>query len=106
MKEFKELFIWLVAIAFVITFVPTLQGADQTHKGEQGVHGTEAGTININTASVEELTHLKGVGEKYAEAIVHYRKEHGPFKAAEEIINVPGIGQKTFEANKGRITVQ
>lgn len=106
MKEFKELFIWFVAIALVIVFVPTLQATDPTHKADQGVHGTEAGTININTASVEELTQLKGVGEKYAEAIVHYRKEHGPFKHAEDIISVPGIGQKTFEANKDKITVQ
>ena len=67
----------------------------------------EAGpTININTASVEELTQLDRVGQKYAERIVAYRTENGPFKAPEEIMLVAGIGEKTFEANKDRIVVK
>ena len=63
-------------------------------------------TININTAGVEELTQLTGVGQKYAERIVNYRTENGPFKAPEDIMLVAGIGRKTFEANKDRIVVE
>jgi competence protein ComEA len=105
MKAFKSFFAWFVALALIFAFVPTLWGMEETHE-EQGVYGAEAEMININTASVEELTNLKGVGEKYAEAIVQYRDAHGPFEDPQDIINVPGIGQKTFEANKDKITVQ
>lgn len=67
----------------------------------------EAGNkININTASVEELVQLDKVGPKYAERIVVYRTENGPFKVPEEIMLVSGIGEKTFEANKDRIVVK
>jgi len=61
--------------------------------------------ININTASVEQLSELDRVGAKYAQRIVEYREKYGPFKAPEEIMNVKGIGQKTWEANKDRIVV-
>jgi competence protein ComEA len=63
-------------------------------------------TVNINTASVEELAQLVGVGQKYAERIVTYRSENGPFKTPEDIMLVAGIGVKTFEANKERIVVE
>jgi len=65
-----------------------------------------ADKININTAGVEELTLLDRVGEKYAERIVAYRTEHGPFDTPEDIMLVAGIGEKTFEANKERIVVK
>ena len=63
-------------------------------------------TININTANIEELTQLTRVGSKYAERIVAYRDENGPFKTPEEIMLVAGIGEKTFEANKDKIVVE
>ena len=72
-----------------------------------GIVAAEAETrININTANIEELTQLNRVGQKYAERIVAYRDENGPFKVPEEIMLVAGIGEKTFEANKDRIVVE
>jgi competence protein ComEA len=65
----------------------------------------ESGKININTATVNELVELKRIGPKYAEKIVEYRESYGPFKKAEDIMQVPGIGQKTWEMNKDRIVV-
>lgn len=62
-------------------------------------------TVNINTATVEELCRLKRVGPKYAEAIIEYRKAHGDFKSPEDVMNVKGIGQKTFQENKDIIVV-
>jgi len=62
--------------------------------------------VNINKATVEELVQLKGVGQKYAEAIVQYRIENGPFQTPEEIQQVPGIGARTFEVNVDRISVE
>jgi competence protein ComEA len=65
----------------------------------------ESDKININTATVNELVELKRVGPNYAEKIVKYREDNGPFKKAEDIMQVPGIGQKTWEMNKDRIVV-
>ena len=61
--------------------------------------------ININTATVEELTALSGVGEKKAQAIVDYRNENGYFTSVEELTNVSGIGEKTLANNIDIITV-
>lgn len=63
------------------------------------------GLININTATAEELTALDGIGQKRAEAIVAYRSENGAFAAVEDIKNVSGIGDATFEKIKDSITV-
>jgi competence protein ComEA len=61
--------------------------------------------ININTASVTELMQLPKVGQKTAERIVGFRKQHGAFKRVEEIMNVKGIGEKTFEKLKPFLTL-
>jgi len=61
--------------------------------------------ININTASLEELEKLPGIGPSKAQAIIDYRTNNGPFKSIEEIKNVKGIGEKTFEKLKDLITV-
>ena len=62
--------------------------------------------ININKASVEELASLKKIGPKIAERIVQYREENGDFKKIEDITNVKGIGEKTFEMIKDLISVE
>ena len=61
--------------------------------------------VNINTASVEQLMELDRVGAKYAQRIVEYRETVGPFEKPEDIMNVKGIGQRTWEANKDKIVV-
>ncbi len=66
----------------------------------------ETPKININTASAEELVQLKGIGQKKAEVIIEFRKNNGPFQRLEDLLKVPGIGPKTFEANKDRITLE
>ncbi len=63
------------------------------------------GLININTASAAQLMELKGIGEVKAAAIIRYREENGGFKSIDEILNVKGIGEKTFEKICGQITV-
>jgi competence protein ComEA len=74
--------------------------------GVINVSAADAGKVNINTASAEELTQLKGVGPSHAARIVEFREKNGPFKNPEGLIQVPGIGQKTFENNKDLILVK
>ena len=62
--------------------------------------------ININKASVQELTQLKGIGQKGAQRIVEYRDANGPFTAPEDLMKVKGVGEKLFEHNKKYITVE
>ena len=66
----------------------------------------EAEKININKASAVELTQLNRIGPKLSERIVEYREKHGPFERPEDIMQVKGIGPKTFELNKDRITTE
>ncbi|MGQ9902903.1 MAG: ComEA family DNA-binding protein [Anaerolineae bacterium] len=61
--------------------------------------------ININTAGPRLLESLPRIGPATAQRIIDYRQTHGPFKAIEDIQNVPGIGEATFNAIKDRITV-
>ena len=61
--------------------------------------------VNINTASKRELESLPNIGSVKAKAIEDYRREHGNFKKAEDIIKVKGIGSATYEKLKNHITV-
>lgn len=64
-----------------------------------------SGKLNINTASKDELMTLDGIGEKYAERIIEARERLGGFTSVEQITDVKGIGQKRFERIKDEITV-
>ncbi|NGM81881.1 helix-hairpin-helix domain-containing protein [Paenibacillus sp. 7124] len=58
------------------------------------------GKVNVNTAGLTELTSLPGIGEKKAQAILDYRKQHGPFRSPTDLQNVKGIGPKMLEKLK------
>ena len=64
-----------------------------------------SGLININTATASQLTALNGIGETKAAAIVEYREQYGDFGSVDELLNVPGIGEKTLANIRGQITV-
>jgi competence protein ComEA len=61
--------------------------------------------VNINSATLDELLTLPGIGEDKANRIIRYREENGPFSSIEEITKVSGIGATTFEKLKNLITV-
>src|SRR5689334_14351643 len=61
--------------------------------------------VNINTATAAQLEALPGVGAKTAARIIDYREKKGPFKKAEELMNVQGIGEKSFVKLRPQVTV-
>lgn len=61
--------------------------------------------LDINTATADEFDKLKGIGPVKAKAIVDYRVKNGPFRSIEDIKNVPGIGESTFDVIKREISV-
>lgn len=65
-----------------------------------------AGPVDVNTADAETIsTELKGIGLSKARAIVEYRKKHGPFRSADDLSLVKGIGERTVELNRSDIKV-
>ena len=68
--------------------------------------GTKQGKINLNKADENELQNLPGIGPSKAAAIMEYRVTNGPFKSVEDLKNISGIGDKTFDKLKDLITVQ
>ena len=61
--------------------------------------------INLNTATIEQLETLPGIGRKVAERIIEYRTKSGSFKRIEELMNVKGIGEKSFLKLKPLVVV-
>ena len=65
-----------------------------------------AGPVNVNTADAETISaELKGVGLSKAKAIVEYREKHGPFRSADDLSLVKGIGERTVDINRADIQV-
>ena len=61
--------------------------------------------VNLNTASASDLEGLPGIGAKTAARIVEYRQKNGPFKKIEELMNVRGVGEKSFLKLKPQLTI-
>lgn len=70
-----------------------------------GVGFAGDGQVNLNTGTAEELQQLPGIGKGLAKRIVDFRTTNGPFKSAEDLMQVRGIGKKTFAKMKERITI-
>ena len=104
MGHSKKIFGLCIVLAVALILSGPLLAQDVAKKVE--APSTDAiGKININTASVEELTQLKRIGTKYAERIVEFREKE-PFKNPEDITKVRGIGMRTYELNKDIIVVE
>jgi competence protein ComEA len=67
--------------------------------------GSSTAVVNINTATQAQLESLPGLGAKAAERILEYRQKNGQFKRVEDLMNVKGIGEKSFLKLKPRLTV-
>ncbi|MGE0450173.1 MAG: ComEA family DNA-binding protein [Vicinamibacterales bacterium] len=85
----------------LLTIVPVLllagAAAAQTAPPRTDTASAKAGTVvNLNTATAADLEKLPGIGAKTAQRILEYRQKNGPFKKIEELMNVQGIGEKSF----------
>lgn len=65
-----------------------------------------AGKVNLNTASAEQLEAVPGIGAKLAARIVEHRQKSGGFKTVQELMNVQGVGEKSFTKLQGFLTVE
>ncbi len=107
----KKILLYIFAIALIVIICFKIDYDRKPHfkviRGEYDEIAVPAITdsrININTATLEELDKLEGIGPVIAERIILYR-EKNPFSSIEQIMNVKGIGKKKYDAIKDSITV-
>jgi len=90
---------WItLVLALALTLLPCFLLAQNTSSSPKT-------KININTATVEELQALPGVGPTIAQRIVEYRQAYGPFQKVEDLLNIKGIGEKKLEKIKPLVEV-
>ncbi|MCX6539401.1 MAG: helix-hairpin-helix domain-containing protein [Acidobacteria bacterium] len=100
-NPFNRLCVLLLALSVVVpTWTATTDARDAQDAKPSGV-----ALINLNTATVEQLDRLPGVGPKTAALIIEYRQKNGGFKKVEDLMNVRGIGEKSFLKLRPHITV-
>jgi competence protein ComEA len=91
------------AVALVFASSPLL--AQRATKPPVAATTVSMEVVNLNSATVAQIASLPGIGPKTADLVVQYRQKNGPFKKIEEIMNVRGIGEKSFLKIKDRLTV-
>lgn len=93
------------AAVFVVLVASSSAWVFAQQKAQPSAGGSPAAVINLNTATVQQLDSLPGIGAKVAARIVEYRQKNGQFKKIEDLMNVKGIGEKNFLRIKDRLTV-
>lgn len=88
------------------SYIPIDQATSPQGSNTDGVTVNKDGRIDINTATMEQLQLLPGVGAVTAQRIIDYRTEHNGFTAIEELMEIKGIGEKTFEKMKQYVKVE
>ena len=99
------LFVLAMALTWLLT--PRTARGDYEIEAEQPTEdAAQLRMVNINTAGVDELDSLPGIGPVLAQRIVDYRTEHGSFRSAEELMQVEGIGRATMESIQDHIITE
>ncbi|HEX7484827.1 MAG TPA: helix-hairpin-helix domain-containing protein [Vicinamibacterales bacterium] len=91
-----------VALVLAVLLAAPIVSADQAGPSAKASTGT---TVNINTATADQLDALPGIGAKMAARIIDYRQKNGGFKKLEDLMNIQGIGEKNFLKLKPLITI-
>ena len=97
-------FVVTACVALFVLMGAASASADQTPAQSQAAQPAAA-LVNLNTATQAELEKLPGVGPAMAKTIIEYRQKNGGFKKVEELMNVKGIGEKSFLKLKTLVTV-
>lgn len=97
----------IVAVMGLLGALPsrTLAAQSKSETPRSAAAPTSAAIVNLNTASATDLEGLPGIGGKTAARIVEYRQKNGPFKKIEDLMNVRGVGEKSFLKLKPQLTV-
>jgi competence protein ComEA len=99
-------FVLGLLVAMLVAGAPAVSAQSPPKSGNAAkASAAPAGPVNLNTASAAELEALPGVGASTAKRIIEYRQKNGAFKKIEELMNVKGIGEKSFLKLKPLITV-
>ena len=97
------------AVSLSVTASDTVSEASPETPSEASVTAPpgidSTGRVNLNTATIEDLKTLKGIGDAKAQAILDDRTENGPFTSVDDLTRVSGIGQKTLDGLREQITV-
>ena len=93
----------LVLITILAFFTPQTFANQPTNTDQVAQQAIQS--IDINHASVDELSSLKGIGSKKAQAIIEYREIYGEFTSVDDLLNVKGIGEKVLSDNKQRLKI-
>ncbi|CEG27938.1 helix-hairpin-helix domain-containing protein [Bacillus sp. B-jedd] len=90
----------------MVVFIPMKGEVDTGSVSASAAGGQKSSKININKADASELQNIPGIGPSKAAAIIDYREKNGPFKEPEQLMEISGIGEKTFEKMKDAVTVR
>jgi competence protein ComEA len=105
----RALFMLLTIVALAAIPAAAQQSSPKTEKpaaaARAGKSPAPVAVVNLNTATQAQLESLPGVGAKVAERILEYRQKNGQFKKIEDLMNVAGIGEKSFLKLKPLLTV-
>ena len=95
----------LIALLVALACIASPAAAQQAPRAAKAAAPASTAVVNLNNATAAQIATLPGIGQKTAELVVQYRQKNGPFKKIEEIMNVRGIGEKSFLRIKERLTV-